>query len=329
MPDRPLPPGSTIGILGGGQLGRMLAVAASRLGLKAHIYSDEAGVPAFDVSAAKTVGPYTDSEAVARFADAVDVVTCEFENVPAEALEAASRVAPVFPKGLTMLAVGGYGRRELFPYSDIDIMLLVDSEAQTAVLTGAHKEALSEFVRILWDAGLRLSHSVHTVADCLEVHEQNIELNISLLDGEENGRRIERVLNWPERGSFANIASGANTAVSVAWDPAPSPQGVNGTGSIFVVTTTDGLSHSSDDGTKWINAVAIDTPLGAAAFDLVAGLSGSSGGVRSFLATQVGGTNLVRTIDGGTFPRPIAATTRPRASAKEASMRRPSAPAQA
>ena len=98
MLDAPLPPGSTIGILGGGQLGRMLAVAASRLGLKAHIYSDEAGVPAFDVSAAKTVGPYTDADAVARFADAVDVVTCEFENVPAETLEAASRVAPVFPK---------------------------------------------------------------------------------------------------------------------------------------------------------------------------------------------------------------------------------------
>jgi 5-(carboxyamino)imidazole ribonucleotide synthase len=98
MPDAPLPPGGTIGILGGGQLGRMLAVAASRLGLKAHIYSDEAGVPAFDVSAAKTVGPYTDADAIARFADAVDVVTCEFENVPAETLEAASRVAPVFPQ---------------------------------------------------------------------------------------------------------------------------------------------------------------------------------------------------------------------------------------
>ena len=57
MPERPLPPGGAIGILGGGQLGRMLAVAASRLGLKTHIYSDEADVPAFDVSAAKTVGP--------------------------------------------------------------------------------------------------------------------------------------------------------------------------------------------------------------------------------------------------------------------------------
>jgi 5-(carboxyamino)imidazole ribonucleotide synthase len=98
MPDAPLPPGSTIGILGGGQLGRMLAVAASRLGLKTHIYSDEAGAPAFDVAAAKMVGPYTDAEQIARFADAVDVVTCEFENVPAETLEAAARVVAVFPK---------------------------------------------------------------------------------------------------------------------------------------------------------------------------------------------------------------------------------------
>jgi [protein-PII] uridylyltransferase len=87
-------------------------------------------------------------------------------------------LASAFPKGAAMLAVGGFGRRELFPYSDIDIMVLLDSEA----LTGSIKDSLSGFVRLLWDAGLRLSHSVHTVNECLEVHEQNIELNISLLD---------------------------------------------------------------------------------------------------------------------------------------------------
>ena len=54
MPEAPLPPGSTIGILGGGQLGRMLSLAAARLGLKTHIYSDEAGASAFDVAAART-----------------------------------------------------------------------------------------------------------------------------------------------------------------------------------------------------------------------------------------------------------------------------------
>ena len=97
MTDTPLPPGSTIGILGGGQLGRMLAVAASRLGLKSHIYSDEPDAPAFDVAASNTVGSYADAAALARFAASVDVVTCEFENVPAATLEACSRVKTVFP----------------------------------------------------------------------------------------------------------------------------------------------------------------------------------------------------------------------------------------
>jgi [protein-PII] uridylyltransferase len=90
----------------------------------------------------------------------------------------AASLAPAFPKGLTMLAVGGFGRCELFPYSDIDIMLLVENESTAAAL----KEPLSEFVRLLWDAGLRLSHSVRTIAECTEIHEDNIELNISLLD---------------------------------------------------------------------------------------------------------------------------------------------------
>ena len=97
MPERPLPPGSTIGILGGGQLGRMLAIAAARLGLNTHIYSDEADAPAFDLAHARTVGSYADEDALARFAGTCAVVTCEFENVPAETLEAAARVVPVFP----------------------------------------------------------------------------------------------------------------------------------------------------------------------------------------------------------------------------------------
>ena len=104
MPERPLPPGSTIGILGGGQLGRMLAIAAARLGLNTHIYSDEADAPAFDVASARTVGSYAYEDALARFAGTCAVVTCEFENVPAETLEAAARVVPVFP-GVKSFAV--------------------------------------------------------------------------------------------------------------------------------------------------------------------------------------------------------------------------------
>jgi len=81
---KPLAPGSIIGILGGGQLGRMLALAAARLGFKCHIYAPEADSPAFQVSHAHTVAAYTDFAALGRFAKAVDVVTYEFENVPAE-----------------------------------------------------------------------------------------------------------------------------------------------------------------------------------------------------------------------------------------------------
>jgi 5-(carboxyamino)imidazole ribonucleotide synthase len=97
MPEFPLPPGSTLGILGGGQLGRMLSLAAARLGLKTHIYSDEEAAPAFEVAAARSIASYDDAEAISRFARACAVVTCEFENVPARTLEAAARHVPVFP----------------------------------------------------------------------------------------------------------------------------------------------------------------------------------------------------------------------------------------
>lgn len=80
---RPLEPGSTIGILGGGQLGRMLALAASRLGFNVHIFCPEATSPAFKVAEKIHCFDYDDEEALATFAKATDVVTYEFENVPA------------------------------------------------------------------------------------------------------------------------------------------------------------------------------------------------------------------------------------------------------
>ena len=78
-----VPPGGTIGILGGGQLGRMLALAAARLGLDAHIYAPEDDAPAMRVAARRTVAAYDDEAALAAFAGAVGAVTTEFENVPA------------------------------------------------------------------------------------------------------------------------------------------------------------------------------------------------------------------------------------------------------
>ena len=77
-------PGGTLGILGGGQLGRMIAMAAAQLGLRAHIYAPDENSPAFDVAAEFTLASYEDEAALVRFAKAVDVVTYEFENVPGE-----------------------------------------------------------------------------------------------------------------------------------------------------------------------------------------------------------------------------------------------------
>jgi len=91
-----LPPGTTIGIIGSGQLGRMLAVAAAQLGYRAHIYAPETG-PANDVASAFTCGAYDDAEALAAFADNVDVVTYEFENIHADPLERLAARVPVRP----------------------------------------------------------------------------------------------------------------------------------------------------------------------------------------------------------------------------------------
>ncbi|MBL8590863.1 MAG: 5-(carboxyamino)imidazole ribonucleotide synthase [Methylobacteriaceae bacterium] len=94
---RPLSPGDVIGILGGGQLGRMLAMAAARLGLRTHVFAPAGDNPAFDVATRSTIGDYADEAALAAFAQAVDVVTYEFENVPARAAAALAAHRPVLP----------------------------------------------------------------------------------------------------------------------------------------------------------------------------------------------------------------------------------------
>jgi len=95
--DKPLPPGGTVGIIGGGQLGRMLALAAARLGLKTFIYNDTADAPAFQVTPHGMAAPYEDLQSLARFADACDVVTFEFENLPAHAIAHLGEHVPVRP----------------------------------------------------------------------------------------------------------------------------------------------------------------------------------------------------------------------------------------
>ena len=92
-----LPTGATIGILGGGQLGRMLSVAASRLGFKCHIFEPGAEPPAGQVADRVTTASYEDAAALEAFAKSVDVVTYEFENVPTEALDLIESIVPIRP----------------------------------------------------------------------------------------------------------------------------------------------------------------------------------------------------------------------------------------
>jgi 5-(carboxyamino)imidazole ribonucleotide synthase len=92
-----IPPGSTIGIIGGGQLGRMLAMAAANLGYRCHVYAPEPSGPAADVSARWVRGDYEDGAALAAFVEAVDIVTYEFENVPAPPLSELALTKPLRP----------------------------------------------------------------------------------------------------------------------------------------------------------------------------------------------------------------------------------------
>ena len=100
---KPVPPGGTIGIIGGGQLGRMLALAAARLGLKTIIYNDTPDAPAFQVTDRSVAAAYDDLDALAKFAAGCDAVTFEFENLPAHAIAHLESLVPVRP-GATALA---------------------------------------------------------------------------------------------------------------------------------------------------------------------------------------------------------------------------------
>ncbi|MBV8845376.1 MAG: HD domain-containing protein [Bryobacterales bacterium] len=99
----------------------------------------------------------------------------EVETRVLEAFAATLRVK--MPGGLALAAVGGFGRRELFPYSDVDLLLLTASDSAMPP-----KGAISAFLQMLWDGGFRPSHSVHSLDDCVKEHSDNVEFTISLMD---------------------------------------------------------------------------------------------------------------------------------------------------
>ena len=94
-----IPPNSTIGVLGSGQLGRMFAIAARKMGYRVHTFSPDNDTPTGQVADFETVAEYEDLNRIREFAQSVDVITFEFENVPFQTVAAAERFAPVHPKG--------------------------------------------------------------------------------------------------------------------------------------------------------------------------------------------------------------------------------------
>ncbi|MEC9369050.1 MAG: 5-(carboxyamino)imidazole ribonucleotide synthase [Pseudomonadota bacterium] len=132
MAEPPLRPGSAIGILGGGQLGRMLTLSAAQLGLDARIYCEKPDAPSFRVATSHVCAPFTDEAALIRFARSCDVVTFEFENVPVEALEIITRYTPVFPSPSALRVIQDRGEEKAFLSSlgiPIADFCTVDSEA--------------------------------------------------------------------------------------------------------------------------------------------------------------------------------------------------------
>jgi 5-(carboxyamino)imidazole ribonucleotide synthase len=112
--NRPVPPGSTIGVLGSGQLGRMFAIAARRMGYRVHTFSPETDTPTGQVADVEITASYDDLDALRTFVGAVDIVTFEFENIPATTVNAVAELVVVRPSGLVLHTTQHRLREKMF-----------------------------------------------------------------------------------------------------------------------------------------------------------------------------------------------------------------------
>ncbi|MGC1887690.1 MAG: 5-(carboxyamino)imidazole ribonucleotide synthase [Stellaceae bacterium] len=150
-----LAPGATIGILGGGQLGRMTALAAARLGYRCHVFADEPDSPTAQVCGAATVADFADREALERFADAVDIATFEFENIPAEAVRWVAALTPVLPRPeILEIAQDRLREKDFLRSIDVDTAAYREIPDPTVLLRAMHDfgyPAVLKTVRLGYD----------------------------------------------------------------------------------------------------------------------------------------------------------------------------------
>jgi 5-(carboxyamino)imidazole ribonucleotide synthase len=150
----PLLPGAKLGMLGAGQLGRMFAIAAAKLGYHVHVFSPRVDSPTGQVSHRETVADYNDTDALVKFAKSVDVVTLEFENIPIAAIKTVEQFGPVRPSGAVLHTTQNRLREKRFlmaagiacaPFAEVNSLAELDTAIQQLGLPAVLKTADSGY----------------------------------------------------------------------------------------------------------------------------------------------------------------------------------------
>jgi 5-(carboxyamino)imidazole ribonucleotide synthase len=200
---RAIGPGAALGVLGSGQLGRMFAIAARRMGYRVHTFSPDDDTPTGQVADVEVTADYTDLDAVRAFARNVDVVTFEFENVPIEAIDAIEAFAPVRPSGVALHTAQQRAREKTFladraiPTAPFMPAVTLDElwDAVTQVGTpaviktaafgydgkGQHKVTTPADVEHIWDA---IGHQAAVVEKFISLQAEISVIAARGLDGE-------------------------------------------------------------------------------------------------------------------------------------------------
>ncbi len=252
----PLPIGSTVGILGGGQLGRMLAVAAANLGMKAHIYCPQPNSPACEVSAFHTIAAYHDMKALEKFAKGVDVVTYEFENVPAETAKKISRFTQLAP-GEKPLRIAQDRLLEKQFLQSIDIAIAPFKPVRTAkeldeALKAINVPAVLKTTRLGYDGkGQRI---IRSDKDTSQAFKELAGVELVLEEFIPFEREISVIIARDQHGNCAPYEASENIHKNHILDPSSVPASVSEKTLALAQTQAEKIAHALN----YIGVLAIE-----------------------------------------------------------------------
>ena len=183
-------PGATIGILGGGQLGRMFTIAAKQLGYNVHIYSPEENAPAAQVGAIQTKGEYLDLDLIKKFSQQINVLTFEFENVSAQSAETIAKYVPVRPEGSVLYTTQNRLREKTFLRKNgfpVTPFAEANQQAETALKNFEGKAIIKTAElgydgkgQMLVDSPQSLATAIKKLAEGEKIIEKLIDLDLEL-----------------------------------------------------------------------------------------------------------------------------------------------------